>query len=252
MTEITAAVQFAPLPKFDIGQVVAVGRELNEWNVVENPPAIPPMTEGPPGQPTPQAFFSFGATPPRVVLAAGDDRWVAQIQQDRVAVHERKAAERPSFTNVRPKLMEFSERVGRAVGAELFSAAHAPDIIEVIYDNTIAAADGGWSTFSELNRVLRVLSGPPGEPPYDGVEQLSIGFSYTLTEGDQFAGRLRVIGEPQYDENALPVLALRIASRRFVRTPELERVLELAHADIVNGFTAITTDHMHDHWGRCR
>jgi hypothetical protein len=252
VVEIIAAVQFAPFPMFGIGQIVAIGRAFDDWEVVETAPAIPPMTEGPPGQPTPQAFFSFGAAPQRVILAAEGARWAAQVQQDRIAVHERKVAERPSFTNVAPKLAKFGLRAGQALGAELFGEAHAADVVEVIYENRIAAVDGGWTSFQDLDQILRVFSGNVGSPPYDAIEQATVGFSYALAEEGSFVGRLRVIGEPQYDEEGQPVLALRVASRRLVRAASLDGVLEACHADIVNGFTSITTDHMHEHWERYR
>jgi uncharacterized protein (TIGR04255 family) len=119
VTEIIAAAQFAPVPLAGIEHIVALGREFADWKVVEAPPAIPPMSEGPAGQELPQAFFAFGNPPVRVVLATEDGRWVAQFQQDRVALHERKVSTRPSFQNVAPKLTEFARRTSRALGVAL-------------------------------------------------------------------------------------------------------------------------------------
>lgn len=254
VVEIIAAVQFLPLPMFGAAQVVAIGKEFEEWTVIDVPPAIPPMSEGPPGAPgaSDHAFFGFGSAPIRAILATDDGHWAAQHQQDRVAVHERKTEERPSFRNVAPKLRTFAERSSRTLGVEIFGEHHRPDLVEVIYENRIASADGAWTDFSDLHRVLRILTNEAGERPYDAVEQATVGFTYALSEGGTMLGRLRVVAEPQYDENGNPVLALRLVSRRFVRDIKLDLVLETCHADIVRAFTAITTDHMHEHWGRIR
>jgi hypothetical protein len=254
VVEIIAAVQFVPLPVFGAPQVVAIGKALDDWTVVDVPPSIPPMSEGPlsasgVGQ---QAFFGFGAAPIRAILTSEDGRWTAQIQQDRVAVHERKVEDRPSFRNVAPKLRDFATRAGQALDAELFGPHHPPDLIEVIYENQISSGHDCWRDFRELHRVLRIVRDHAGAPPYDKVEQASVGFTYAVTDDGTLLGRLRVIAEPQYDQDARPMLALRLVSRRFVPDARLDSVLEAAHADIVRGFTAITTDEMHQHWGRIR
>lgn len=253
VAEIVAAVQFAPVPAFDIAQVVSIGRQFEDWSIVDSPPAIPPMTEGPVSQNLIQQAFIFGKPPLRVILSTDDGRWTGQVQQDRVAVHERKATDRPSFKNVAPKLRAFSQRTGDALGTTIFQPPHAADMVELVYENRIASSDGGWTGFGELHRVLRFVSERAGDPPYDAVEQATVAFSYSLADDSgQFDGRLRVISEPQYDDKGQPVLGLRVISRRFVRGAELDLVLEACHADIVRGFTAITTDDMHKIWGRYR
>lgn len=252
VTEIIAAVQFAPVPVFGMEQIIDLGREFTGWKVGDTQPAIPPMSEDPRGNDIPQAFMSFGNPPPRVLLATDDGRWFAQFQQDRIAVHERKVAARPSFRNVAPKLEEFAERTSRALGADLFSEGHSAEMVEVIYQNRIAARDGGWSDFGELHRVLRLLNERPADPPYDSPEQVAVAFSYELVEGDAFVGRLRVAADPQYDDAGNPVLALRLVSRRFVGERPLEEILNACHVDIVRAFTAITTTEMHERWERYR
>ncbi len=250
VVEIIAAVQFAPLPVFEIAQVIAIGREFEDWEVVDTPQAIPPMTEAAtPHAVAQQAIIGFGAPPVRVILSTPDGHWVAQVQQDRIAVHERKVPARPSFKNVEAMLTEFSARVGSAVGTRLACAAHPADLVEVIYENQITTAEGRWASLGELHQVLRVFSAQAGEPPYDHLEQATVAFSYSLTEGDEFCGRLRVIAEPRLDATG-PALGLRLTSRRFVRDADVTMILRLCHADIVRGFAAITTETMHEHWGR--
>jgi uncharacterized protein (TIGR04255 family) len=251
VTEITAAVQFRPLPFFGIREVVEVVRALDGWEVDDLPPAIPPMAEPPAGNAEQQSLnVGFGSPPLRIVLSSGEGRWAGQVQQDRLAIHERKLDERPSFRNVEPMLARFVKSVGEAVHRPLLVEPHRPDIVEVIYENRIASRDGGWSDFSELSRVLRGLQPDIGMGSYREVEGLTLAFSYVLTEDTEMVGRLRVIGEPQRDADGAPVFALRLVGRRFVQGKSVKDVLEMCHVDIVRGFTSITTEHMHEVWGR--
>jgi len=253
VVEIVAAAQFAPLPVFGLAEIVTLGRTFEGWRVVDAPPAIPPMVELTPGQPSPTAMgFSFGQPPLRLVLTAGEGAWTAQLQQDRVAVHEHKITARPSFARVEPRLREVARLASEALGREVLGAEHPAEYVELVYDNRIPAADGGWSTFRDLHRVLQVVAPTPADPPYDQVEQLTVAFSEVLQESGEFAGRLRVIAEPLFDEAGEPLLHLRIVSRRLVGGRTVEDVLAACHVDIVEGFTAVTTNTMHEVWERQR
>lgn len=120
VVEIVAAAQFAPLPQFALEQIVTLAREFEDWGVVDAPPAIPPMFEPPPGQVTPTALnFNLGAPPLRLVLSADAGRWTAQLQQDRLAVHEHRTTDRPSFAHVETKLLEVADGSRRTLGRAL-------------------------------------------------------------------------------------------------------------------------------------
>jgi hypothetical protein len=60
--------------------------------------------------------------------------------------------------------------------------------VEVIYENRIAAADGGWTDFSDLHRVLRLVNETAGEAPYDAVEQVAIGFHTHFRRASRWPG----------------------------------------------------------------
>lgn len=248
---IVAAVQFRPLPQFTMAEAVAVAREFDTWRVVDVPAALAPIVEPQPGEPHHETLtLGIGSPPIRLLLEEEDGRWIFQLQQDRLAIHEQRREERPSFGDVRRKLKEAADKISPALGRPLLAQDHAPEVVEVTYDNHIAATDGGWSSFAQLNRVLRIVGETAGDPPYDTVEQITLGFSEVLTWGGDFAGRLRVQAEPAQAGDEGPILRLRLLSRRFVQGRELESVLEQCHTDIVQGFTAVTTKEMHEIWGR--
>jgi len=250
VVEVAVAVQFVPLPQFGMREAVAVSRAFEGWDVVDVLPALEPMVEPPPGHVVaPELRFGLGNPPVRVILSSEGSHWVAQVQQDRVAAHERKIAERPSFGNVSPQLASVAARAARALDTPLLDEPHRPEMVEVVYENEILAGEG-WRDLSEMDQVLRVFSDAAGAEPYEAFEQAQIGFAYSLIEDDRFLGRLRVIADPQADPSGSQSIHLRLISRRIVDNHDLDSVLEQCHADIVLGFTAVTTERMHEIWGR--
>lgn len=254
VTEIIVAVQFLPVAKFGMPEALAVARALPDWRIADVPPALSPIVEPEPGRPQQPSFnFSLGTPPVRVLLESPDGRWLAQVQQDRVAVHERKGESgvRPSFANVRPELERFVCAVSVGVGRPILTGDHRPELVEVIYENPIPPGEG-WEGFGRLDQVLRVLAKPQLPAPFAEIEQGAVGLTFVLRRQDAFAGRLHVSVNPAIDASGAPMLHLRLMSRRYVGDHDLDVVLEECHRDIVEGFTAMTTDAMHRYWGRQR
>lgn len=227
-----------------------MARAFDDLEVMDVVPALEPMVESDSAQAlTASLRFGLGTPPVRLLLVSPDERWVFQLQQDRIAVHERKRPARPSFKNVRPKLEEWTKRASAALGRELLGENHPAEIAEVVYENHIPTGNG-WSGFSELDRVLRPLASTAGDEPFAAPEQSSLTLTYKLTDDEEFRGRLRVVAEPAGGGERQESLHLRLIDRRFVQNRDLAVVLEECHADIVSAFTAITTDDMHKIWER--
>jgi hypothetical protein len=252
VVEVVAAVQFLPLPQFGMREAVAVSRAFDGWDVVDVPPALDPIVEYPAGNvASPALRFGLGQPPVRAILASEGERFLAQVQQDRIAAHERKVDQPPSFQNVKPALRDVATRVSEGLGRAVLEEPHGPEVVEVIYENRIPAGEG-WNDFSEAHRVLRVFSQEAGAPPYERFEQARVELAYDLRDADDFAGRLRVVSDPQIGPDQERWLHLRLISRRMVHHRDVDSVLEQCHADIVRGFTAVTTERMHEIWGRLR
>lgn len=250
VTEIVAALQFRPRSHLDMAAAVALARALDDWRVVDVQAAIPPMSEAPAGQPQRQELtLGFGDPPMRLLLATEDQRWLSQVQHDRVALHERGSEERPSYKHVAPKFREFATQAGDALDQDPFGAA---EFAELTYVNSIARRRDDAAGELRVSDVLRVIRSEAGDEPFSEVEQISAGFSYLLEQQGAMQGRLRVHLDHQVDEEGKAILVLRLVSRRFVREAAPEGVLDQCHADIVEGFTAITTDEMHSQWRRIR
>lgn len=250
VVEIVAAVQFVPLPRFGMPEIIALARSFDGWQIFDAPPALDPIVEAEPGTGASMSFrLGLGQPPQRLILASDDGRWLAQVQQDRIAVHERRVEERPSFSRVHPKLTEITALVEQALSVPVLTTPHAPELVEVTYVNRIAAG-AGWSDFNDLDHVLRVVAPFPEGTPFDQAESTSISMTSKLLDGETFVGRLHITAEPAADDNGQRQLQLGLISRRYTRSNNLSDTLDACHRDIVAGFTAVTTDDMHEIWER--
>ena len=252
VVEIVAAVQFVPLPRFGMPEIIALARSFDGWQIFDAPPALDPIIEAEPGTGASMSFrLGLGQPPQRLILASDDGRWLAQVQQDRIAVHERRVEERPSFSRVRPKLTEITATVSAALGVDVLTTPHAPELVELTYANRVEAGDG-WTDFTQLDRVLRIVAAFPAGAPFESAERTSVSMSSKLLEAETFVGRLHISAEPASDETGQLHLQLGLISRRYIRGNDLGDTLDACHRDIVKGFTAVTTDDMHKIWGRFR
>jgi hypothetical protein len=255
--EIIGAAQFRALPAVGLAEMLEVGDSLGGYLLRELQPTLLPMQEPPPGQPEVQQMpqVILGPGPQRALYYSDDDRFVAQLQRDRIAINERRIPEEggadPSSENVWPELEKLADRVQMILAGEHVEyGPHHATFVELTYVNSIVPAKGVWETHDELHRVLRIVSSKAGEPPWSKVERAAIRFSFPLSGTDTFQGRLHVAADPTYAEG-VPVLNLNLIARRVVDdVVSLEDVFHACHCDAVEAFTAITTDRMHEHWRR--
>jgi hypothetical protein len=257
--EIIGAAQFRALPVVGLPEMVKVGQSLSGYTLRELQPQLDPVQELPPGQPDapqlPQVIF--GQAPQRALYFSADDRFVAQLQRDRIAINERRTPQEsgadPSSEHVWPELQKLCNCVQTTLaGSDVEYGPHRPTFVELTYVNVIAPADGVWSTHEDLHRVLRIVSGKAGEPPWSKVERAAVRFSFPIHDSDRFTGRLHVAAEPSYAEG-MPMLNLNLITRRIIDGPRsLEDVFHACHSDAVEAFVAITTPRMHDYWGRLK
>lgn len=133
----------------------------------------------------------------------------------------------------------------------VLAAPHAPELVEITYANRIATG-AGWSDFTELDRVLRIVAPFPAGAPFGGAERTSVSMTCKLVDAGRFIGRLQIVAEPAPDEAGQLQRQLGFMSRRYIRGNNLSDTLGACHRDIVTGITAVTTDDMHKIWGRFR
>jgi hypothetical protein len=258
VVEIVGAAQFVALPRFGLPEIVQVGQALEGYELRELAGQLPPLDEVPPGQPERLQLpeFRFGPPQQRALYYKSDERFVAQLQRDRIAINERRTppqgGDDPSSEHVWPALQDLSDCVQKTLGDD--GGNYGPrraTVVELTYVNAIHPADEVWGSHGDLHRVLRIVSSTAGESPWAKVERATIRFSFPLYADDIFRGRVHVAAEPGYTEEGTPMLNLNLITRRLVDDAEpLEQAFHASHCDAVRAFTAVTTPRMHEYWGR--
>jgi len=258
VVEIVGAAQFVALPRLELRDVVRVSQALDDFDLQELQPELPPMNEAPPGGPDPQQMvFAFGQPPPRALFVRRDGRFVAQLQRDRLAINERRLAPDdpdPSSTHVWPELDRLTAQVAETLVQEEGYGPRHPTFVELTYVNVVHPAPGVWATHEDMHRVVQVVREAAGEEPFAHAERVSTRLSFPLFDaGNAFGGRLHVAAEPAYTAEGAPIVQLNLFSRRMVGQKEdLASVFDRCHTDVVGAFVAITTPEMHAAWQRTK
>ena len=260
VTEIVGAAQFVALPRLSLSDMVRVGQRLDDYDLHELQPELPPMTEVAPGAPDQAQFMlGVGQQPHRALYLRPEGRFFAQLQRDHIAVNERRREppdDDPSSKTVWPQLARLADCVNETLVESPGYGPSSPTVAEVTCVNWVEPVAGVWETHSELHKVLTILSDRAGGEPFDAVEQLAVRYSFRLDAPDgSFRGRLHVVADPGYSQEGQPVFHLNLFSRRLVVDPDSERLAEVftaCHQDVVRGFAAITTPEMHRVWKRTR
>lgn len=191
----------------------------------------------------------------RYWFLSASNEYLAQLQNDWIAFNWRKASPESGYRHytygeerlrgLYLKLGEFCRDSG--IG-EL-----RPQQIEISYVNHIDASDGGWTRHSDLGLILKALN-PPSEDAHLPLPELaSYTSQYVASAGHgPPLGRLHVEVQPRVTETG-PAFMLRLTYRGSPETPDLEGVftaLNRGHHWIVGGFDEMTTETMHELWGR--
>lgn len=191
----------------------------------------------------------------RVWMETPDATELIQVQADRFIFNWRKAAEDseyPRFGRVLDKFVQaFS--VFRNFLSEIELGSVQINQCEVIYVNHIEPADGVWVKHGELSRVIRLCGDLDGGflPEAESV-QMATSFVMSDAEGNPL-GRLRARIESQFTNDQEPLVFLQLLARGAPIGPGLDgakKFFELGRKWIVRGFLDLTTQEMHESWGR--
>jgi uncharacterized protein (TIGR04255 family) len=127
-----------------------------------------------------------------------------------------------------------------------------PTQCEVTYINSIRSGSS-WSDHGDLHRVLSLVAQPTGFLSRAETTQLSTAFRMRDENGND-RGRLHIAAQPAFAvEDGSPALVLTLTARGapYSATEDgLLSFLRLGHQWVVEGFTSVTTESMHQEWGR--
>lgn len=258
--EVVLGATFAPSDVLDTVRIVGLWREHyeSEYPIVETkPPYSPPVEE-------------FGLTQPEILLEVSDappeprfwfstapvpDRLV-QVQNGWFACNWRKAGENDAYpryeTAIRPGFETQLERLEDFVANEGGAPIEYTQC-EITYINLIEPG-AEWKTHSEMGSIIRALVDVDntfvGAPDESRLHQV-----FTMRdESGETRGRLRIDWQPVFrTSDRVPLVRLGLTARGEPTPNNSSGVLgflDLAREWVVKGFDAITTDDMHEQWGR--
>lgn len=183
------------------------------------------------------------------------NEYLAQLQNDWLAFNWRKISSEAGYRHYsygEERLRDLYLKLGDFCrGSNLGDLR--PQQVEISYVNHISATDGGWSQHSDLGLILRAVSPPhdAGNLPLPELASYTAQYVVSAENGSPL-GRLHVEAQPRLTEGG-PAFMLRLTYRGSPESPHIEGVfaaLDRGHHWIVGGFDEITTQTMHDLWGR--
>jgi uncharacterized protein (TIGR04255 family) len=251
-------VQFAQLEKFSVPHFGLFWSELRaEYPTFEVKPPLGTQREHfggiPPGGPAIALMLSSDQPPVRCwfLNAAGDQ--LVQVQRDLFIRNWRKSPEAPNYPEydvLRPRFEADWLRFVRFLEKERIGP---PEInqCEVTYINHIPIGEG-WTSFGRVDGVVRMLGAPLGEFLPEP-EILVLNARYVMPDK---RGRLHVGLNPAIrKQDGQRVLQLTLTARgrpASASHADIMAWLDLGHDWVVNGFADLTTQFMHERWGRYR
>lgn len=257
VVEVAVSVQFDELSRFELVHFGLLWERVRaRYPLVEHHPPLPSVVEfGGGGARHASLSIESGFPVGRCWYLSEDRQRVVQVQPDRFVVNWRKLeteAEYPSYDVLRSLFQEELE------GFLLFLSDNdlgsvEPTQCELTYVNHVTDKQG-WTGLGELQNVLSPWSGNTAEAYLPEVEDARFAWQYRFDEQGVSLGRLYVQAQSRFRaSDRKPILFFQLTGRG---TPTAGGVsgalafLDVAHAWIVRGFTALTTDRMHKTWER--
>src|SRR5882724_3288532 len=254
--ETVLGVQFNPLKGFSVPHYgLYWGKIRGDYPKYEVHPPLSPAVElfGSEARKESQARVELLQVPDvRTWFLTQDGTILLQVQKDRFLQNWRKMQDGdvyPHYDQLKPKFCEEWQRFGRfleEVGIE------RPEVnqCEVTYVNHIDIKQGPKS-YGNLSRIISCWSGNYSGNFLSEPESVNFSSRYLLPEKK---GRLHIAMQPAIRRrDAKEILRLNLTVRGRPASSEVEDImewLELGHEWAVRGFTDITTEEMHKHWGR--
>jgi uncharacterized protein (TIGR04255 family) len=251
--EVVFAVQFVdPVISFD--HMAQLQRDLrSEFPTQQIQPPLDRMVS------KDEVVVSFRVGPPlpRIWWLSADGHRVVQVQEDRVALNWRRLGgwevRYPRYPQLRGEFIGHLAALRAAVESDV-----AIDACELSYVNELRLESGGYVGMPPLRRLLRTvlseqLQGFLGEP-----EDQQWAARWAIPSVNKEPGgtleakvepvRRRIDGYPTY----LLTLTCRMVGDFRLNNNKYIDALDTAHEHIVRGFADLTTEEMHEQWGRTK
>lgn len=192
---------------------------------------------------------------PRLWFLNEEHTELVQFQPDRFIHNWRKIQIGDSYPRYEAIRARYDEELN---ALQRFLSDHQlgelrPNQCEVTYVNHIVS-DEISDIGAKPHSVFRFIRNEFASLVFDGIENTSFEVRFVLsTEGDRPIGRLYATAQPGLSREGKPMIALTMSAKGAPTEASLEaalRFVDFGRDKIVRGFTDLTTDAMHEHWGR--
>jgi uncharacterized protein (TIGR04255 family) len=262
LEEVALAIQFQP-QALDLLTAAAFGQAIaDDFPHQEERPAQPRMAEEfGVAPPIPFRFEVIGSAPQsRLWLLSENRARLVQLQHDLVAYNWRRTPEGVAIDETYPRYSklrsEFEQRL--ALLAKTVEArgreSLRPDWCEVTYINHVAPLAS--SDRPRLDQLLRGVSVPQSAGFLPDPEDVGLNLRFVIPgESDTPRGRLNVaLNTARRTSDLAPVwvmtLTARILDMKQESVAAALKTLDIGHTWVVNSFTELTSDQMHEVWER--
>jgi uncharacterized protein (TIGR04255 family) len=180
-----------------------------------------------------------------------------QVQPDRFVLNWRKLDTDTKYPRYENLKKAFQSELALFLGfvAEQELGGFEPTQCELTYVNHLAAGQG-WQDLRDLAKVIAPWSGVTTEAYLPDIEDVGFAWQHRFDDDGSPIGRLHVQLQSAFRvSDGARLLNLQLLGRGAPLGDGLDGVLaftDRAHEWIVRGFTAITTEHMHEVWERIR
>jgi len=224
----------------------------DEYPKVEDKAPLPTVFERPALVPqTIRAEIADSPPFPRVFLVGKPPNWLIQLQRNRFLHNWRKVNDDDAYPRYPAVFQRFEAawQLFTSFWAEAEMGELRVNQLEITYINHIAVGDG-WRDLGEIGHVFRDIEWKDGSRFLPRPESMGFGMTFLLPEKQ---GRLNVSvkqGLRQRDRAA--VLVCELTARGMPSTTgiaDLKTWFDMGREWIVKGFTDLTADRAHRHWG---
>ena len=257
LTEVVLGAQFDVIPGFMTPHLGLIWERFRgDFPHVEEHPPLQPVFET--FGPNPQMIgiqFGLQAETPRLIFSNDTRTELLQVQKDRFLHNWRKTGEGDSYPRFERMLQNFENGLAGYVDAIANASLPipVPNQCEVTYINQIPVAEG--RTLSDLTaEMFGQHTGSLMVPDVGEAEDLRFLLRYILRDqsGTPF-GRLIAAAEPARLLNGQAIVQLTMTARGRPPRPDSSGITEFlkkGRASVVKGFAHLTSQKMHELWGR--
>lgn len=261
VVEVVLSLQFEPISKLQVQHIGFLWSHFqNRFPKVETKPPLDPVfefLEPKPARPTLRFEVSEFPPFPRVWFMKESGGELLQIQSDRFIHNWRKSGDAsvyPRYEHIREQFRQELQLFMEFLADNQLGEVR-PNQCEITYINHLESGRG-WKTHGEAPLVLRSLTSDFEVPFLPQPEAVRFSTRYLLShEADgKPCGRLYVDLNPALSaETQDPIFILNLTARAVPAKPDIAAAMDFydqGRRYIVCTFDAITTDAMHEIWGK--